>query len=429
LTANQVVTAADFSSGEKLDLLQSFGPVASMHAALEKLDVGMPCGVVARFRNRTVVELENSIEATRQYFPVLERRIEWENGRPVLVRTEVPLRQAKSTEISLGFKSNRSGPLWRYCLIADAGDVWLSAVWAHAAADGTSMLRFLETIGSTLGNKAVLRSPLRGHDRLRHTGMARWVMRFLAEQYLPYVRPLNTGSAQPGVSWLTIPVGRSNFLLENARSECGSIAAWLAGAACLAFSEQHGTRAGRVLVNMPILRDDLQRLGGFGFGLGTMLIPVKIKPHWTLPSIARRIERRLKKMIAHGWDINFDRFLGNNPQRHLRFATACAHRRQAPVISISWKGMNWQLGGEEGIHDVACFAMSPIAHVSAHLDQNGLSLSVASSHPAVQRDKLLLRIDHWLGDGETRDVHTFDGRVLATAASDRGRRELFCQHH
>ena len=155
-----------------------------------------------------------------------------------------------------------------------------------------------------------------------------------------------------------------------------------------------------------------------------MLIPVKIKPNWTLASVARCIEGRLKTMIAQGWDINFDRFLGNNPRRHLRFATACVRGRATPVISISWKGMAWQLGGEEGIHDVACFAMSPLAHVSAHLDQNGLSLSVASSHPAVRRDKLLLRIDQWLGDTETRNVHTFDGRVLATDGSDRRRREI-----
>ena len=401
-----------------------FGPVASMHAALEKLDVGMPCGVVARFRNRTAAEIENAIEATCRHFPILERCIEWENGRFVLVRTDVTFRQARSTEISLRFKSNRGGPLWRYCLIADAGDVWLCAIWAHAAADGTSMLRFLETIGSTLSGQAAPRSFSRGHERPRRIGMARWVPRFLAEQYLPYVRPLNTGSAQPGVSWLTIPIARSNSLLETARSECGSIAAWLAGAVCLAFCEQHGPRFGRVLVNLPILRDDLQRLGGFGCGVGTMLIPVTIKPNWTLPSIARRIEGRLKTMIAQGWDINFDRFLGNNPRRHLRFATACARGRAAPVISISWKGLAWQLGGEEGIHDVACFAMSSLAHVSAHLDQNGLSLSVASSHPAVERDKLLLRIDQWLGDTETPDVRTFDGRVLATAGRDRRRREI-----
>jgi hypothetical protein len=425
LTASHVVTAADLFSNEKLDLLQMFGPVASMHAALETLDVGMPCGVVARFRDRTVIEIENAIEAACRHFPILERRIEWENGRPVLVRTDLTFRQARSTEISLGFQSNRSGPLWRYCLIADAGDVWLCAIWAHAAADGTSMLRLLETIGSTLGGKAALLcSPSRGPDRPRRIGMVRWVPRFLAEQYLPYVRPLNTGSAHPGVSWLTIPIACSNSLLENARSECGSIAAWLAGAVCLAFCEQHGTRAGRVLVNLPILRDDLQRLGGFGCGVGTMLIPVKIKPNWTLASVARCIEGRLKTMIAQGWDINFDRFLGNNPRRHLRFATACARGRATPVVSISWKGMAWQLGGEEGIHDVACFAMSPLAHVSAHLDQNGLSLSVASSHPAVQRDKLLLRIAQWLGDTATRDVRTFDGRVLATAGSDRRRREL-----
>ena len=324
MTAGRAVAVTDVFSGEKLDLLQMFGPVASMHAALEKVDVGMPCGVVARFCNRTVAEIENAIEAARRHFPVLDRRIEWENGRPILVTAEGPFGKARSTEISLGFKSDRSGPLWRYSLIADAGDVWLSAIWAHAAADGTSMLRFLETIGSTLGSKAALCGPLRGHDRPRAIGMARWVTRFLAEQYLPYIRPLPTGSAHPGVSWLTIPVGRSNCLLEYARSECGSIAAWLAGAVCLAFSEQHGPRGGRVLVNLPILRDDLQRLGGFGCGIGTMLIPVKVKPHWTLPSIARRIESRLKKMIAHGWDINFDRFLGNNPQRHLRFAAACA---------------------------------------------------------------------------------------------------------
>ena len=73
----------------------------------------------------------------------------------MLVADGLPCLNARASQISLEFKSDANGPLWRYVLVQDDGDVWLSAVWAHAAADGPSMLRFVEAIGGILSHRPV----------------------------------------------------------------------------------------------------------------------------------------------------------------------------------------------------------------------------------------------------------------------------------
>ena len=91
------------------------------------------------------------------------------------------------------------------------------------------------------------------------------------------------------------------------------------------------------------------------------------------------------------------------------------------MISVSWKGADWRLGGQDGIRDVTCFAASPIAHVSGHIDQNGLSLSLTSNQSTAARVDLLQRIADVLGCGPPR-VLTFDGhttRVIETTGASR----------
>ena len=65
-------------------------------------------------------------------------------------------------------------------------------------------------------------------------------------------------------------------MLEKARVECGSFAAWLAAATSMALCGHQKAPAGRILLNLPILRDEMERLGGFGFGMGSLLMPVKL---------------------------------------------------------------------------------------------------------------------------------------------------------
>lgn len=316
--------------------------------------------------------------------------------------------KARASAISLLFKSDEDRPLWRYHLMQDGGDVWMNAVWAHAAADGLSMLRFLQTVVAALTGCSVPFFSGPGPHHIRRQPMLLWFIRFVAEHYLQYVRLAEEGLHPPGVAWLTIPVAQGISLRETARAECGSFAAWLAAAVAKAFCEQQGVSSGRVLLNLPNLRDNLNRVGGFGFGVGSLLIPVKIAEGASLISVGRRVAKRLKEMTSRGWDQNFDRFLGKDPARHLRFATLHARGQSAPIISISWKGADWPIGAEDGIRDLACFAASPVAHVSAHIDRNGLSLSVASRQSAAEREELLRRVADRLGGGPVDYVLGFD---------------------
>jgi hypothetical protein len=399
-----------------LDLIKTFGPMSAMHAAMDRRGVGMPCGLVARLQRRTIAEVEAAVATARRRFPVLERRIAWLGSRPMLVAVETSRRaQARASEISLAFKSDPVGPLWCYGVFQDGEDAWLMAIWVHAAADGHSMLRFVETISAALNDRPAPHFQDQPNRRTRRRSMARWLVRFLIERHLRYVRPREDGDHPPGVAWLTIPSDRGAWLLERARAECGSFAAWLAGAACMAFCEQQqGMLAGRVSLNLPILRNNREQGGGFGFGIGSLLMPVTLDARAALPLVARRIFERQSVMMDEGWDENFERFLGNSSRRHLRFAGLHALGMSAPTLSVSWKGVHSELGGEDGIRDLACFAVSPVTHVSAHIDRNGLSVSLASSQSAEARENLLRRLTVRLGGGAVERVLTFDGHALAT---------------
>lgn len=391
-----------------------------MHAAMERLDSGMPCGLIARFQGKTAADVEAAVETARRKFTVLERSLVWLGSRFALVGIAPSLRDARTAKISFNFKSEPNEPLWRYRVVEDGDDTWLTAIWTHAAADGPSMLRFVETISAAMTGFPSAHVQARPLRRVRRRTMAGWLMRFLVEQHLPYVRLTQECSHPAGVAWLTIPFDRSTKLLARARADCGSFAAWLAGAACMAFCDQQGVPAGRIMLNLPILRDDLARVGGFGFGVGSVLMPVKLDPNASLPTVARSVSRRLKFMIDQGWNENFERFLGRNPKRHLRFATLRTRGRSAPIVSVSWKGDQWQLGGDDGIRDLACFAVSTVAHVSGHVDRNGLSISVASIQSDSERADFLHRINDRLGNERTKCIYAFDGNTIRATSIGRG---------
>ena len=236
-----------------------------------------------------------------------------------------------------------------------------------------------------------------------------WLIRFVIEQHLSCVRPSEEGLHPPGVAWLTVPAELSSRLRQKAHAECGSFAAWLAGAVSMAYCEQQGVPSGRVMLDVPILRDYLDRVNGFGFGVCSLLLPIKVNLDAPLTSLAHLVAVRLKEMINQRWDENFERFLGRNPSRHLRFAALRARGRYPPVITVSWKGAHWGWGAEDGIRDAACFAVPSAAHISSHIDRNGLSLSVTSKQSAAMREDLLRRIVVRLGCGTVERILSFDG--------------------
>jgi len=409
---------------QQLDLVETFGPMAGMHAAMDRLGIGMPCGLVARFNGMNTAEVEAAVEAARFRFPVLQRHLAWIGSRPFLVKPRAPLAAARVSTTSLALASPTDGSLWRYSLVQDGDDTWLIAIWTHAAADGHSMLRFLETVGAGMSASPGIRFQSRVRPRGDGTAMPRWLMRFLIEQHLPYVHVAEESFRSAGVAWTTVSSGQCASLLERTQQECGSFGAWLGAAACMAFCEQQGADSGRVLLNLPILRSDLKSVGGFGFGAGSLLMPVKIERRASMSTIAGSISRRLKRMIDRGWDENFERFLGDDPKRHLRFSAHRIRRPSQPIVSVSWKGTDWRLGSEDAIRDVACFAISPVAHISAHIDRNGLSVSVASARSGAGREDLLGRLTDRMGVETTR-MNTFDGSTAGPTVTEQRKPNQF----
>lgn len=367
-----------------------------MHAALAKVGFGMPCGLIARLEGQSSENVENAIHQVGDTLPVLQRRIAWIGARPLLVTADRTYPNNAHPFENLSELGANEGPLWRYRVEQHNNDVWLSAAWAHAAADGVSILRFLKAVASRLTDRAVPSILPRTRERSIQQAYLPWLLRFVVEQHLRYVGRGEESQASPGMVWANIPQAQAVDVHARGLSECASFVAWLAAAASMAYCEQCGVSSGRVLVNLPILRDDLRRLNGFGFGIGSLLISVRLRARDTIHIIAGKIAERLKYMVERRWDDNFDRFLSPSPDRHLRFASLSA-RRPPPIITISWKGTHFDLGGQDGIRDICCFSASPPIHISGHIDNNGLSLSLTSRQPETKREDLLQRLMNKLG--------------------------------
>jgi hypothetical protein len=380
-----------------------------MHAAMAVQGVGMPCGVVARFKETSSDDIAAAVEKTMRQFPILGRRVRWVENRPILINTNTTHRFTKELTKSL-FDLNCS--CWRYHVLQYGTDTWFTAIWPHAMADGPSMLRFLETVAAMIANQPCPSYRYRGRRQIERQPMAEWVMRFLIDQSRRYL-PLSEQRLAPGIAWCILQRESSLQLIDNSRAERSSAAAWLAAAACVALCEQKCIANGLVLLNIQIERGGLERFGGFGFAAGSLFIPVKIRRDRPLPALARSIFDRLSLMSDRGSDRNFDRFVGNSPRRHHWLARLHARRRHAPIVSVSWKGSRWELGRQDKIRDIACFALSSTLHISGHLDWTGMSLSVTSRQSADNRRDLLRRIVHQACGKFPDRIFAFNGCDIA----------------
>jgi len=379
-----------------IDICTAFGPLASMHAALDKNGAGMPCGLVARFPDTRKDQLEAAIASTCAHYPILNMRLAWLRGRPVLQSGTFA---AADHDIGplLGFASGSEGRVWHYNLVTAGRDTWLQAVWLHAVADGMSMLRFLTTLSAELGlgqrpdQARVPRQPTRVQPLLR------WLPPFLRTLRGDYVGLAERPLPCPEVSWLVTSPHDRDRLVDNARAGYGGMLGWLAAAAARAFLEQQGRPQDQIFLNVPILRSALAETNGFGFGVGSLRFPVRVGDHPGMDALARHITRHIRTLDETGWDRNLERLLGRRPERHRRFAGVEAKRPPDPNITVSWKGVHGSLGAGQGPADIACFAAAPTLHVSAHADARGLSLSVTSRQTGVDRRLLLERIAAQLG--------------------------------
>jgi hypothetical protein len=395
---------------DPLDLIETFGPLSGMHAAMAAHGVGMPCGIVARFEETSGDDIVAAIEKTMRLFPILDRRISWADDRPLLISTDPIHRSTKNLTTESLFDLNCTR--WRYRFLQHGIHTWFTAIWPHAMADGPSMLRFIETVAGTIANQPRPRSRYRRPRQIAQQPMVEWMMRFLIDQSRRYLR-LGEQRLPPGVAWCTLQREFSLQLIENSREGRSSAAAWLAAAACIALCEQKCVADGLVLLNIQVERTGLERFGGFGFAAGSLFIPVKIRRDLPLPALARSIFDRLTSMIDRGWDSNFDRFVGSSPRRHHWLARLHARGRHAPIVSVSWKGSHWELGRQDKIRNIACFALSPTLHISGHLDWTGMSLSVASRQSADSRRDLLSRIVHQACGKIPDRILAFDGCDIA----------------
>ena len=212
------------------------------------------------------------------------------------------------------------------------------------------------------------------------------------------------------MTWLTLPTEWAEPALERARAECGGVAAWLSAAACMAVcAQQQNRRQGRVSLNMLLSRGDLSSVGGFGFAAGSLLIPVKLRVHCELTTVARDIFARQSGMLAENWDEQLRRFIGTSPRRQRSFAAAFARGWSDSTINVSWKGVYPELGGTDGLRDIACFAASRAVHISAHSDRNGLSISVTSCQSPSDREELLGCLVGVIGGAPGRSLRTLQG--------------------
>lgn len=373
-----------------------------MHAALERAGIGAPCGLAARFEATTPPEMAEAITTARRQFPVLQTRLVWRGDR---ARLE-----------ALPF-DDTADQVWSNELTTDGGAVWLTARWKHAVADGHSMLRFLKTVAAVMDRAELpaFEPQSRPYGRRQHA--AQWLPGFLAQQCRHYARvesPEPTPGA--GTTWRVSSPSERDAILEAASNGCGGFIGPLAAATALSLIGLRDARESALIsLNIPILRDDLAAVNGFGFGVGSVIFPIRVRRGARMASLSGEIACRVRRMARLGWDANLNLFLGQDPRRHHRFAAIRARRRDDPAITISWKGRH-ALGGR--VRDVACFAGSPSLHVSAHADEQGLSISLTSQQPAAQRERLLEDIFARLGVSPGPALHLRDatpcGRCHAT---------------
>ena len=382
---------------EPLGLVDTCGPMAGMHAAMDRIGCGKPCGLVVRFRNRSLAEVEAAVAAAAAQFPILARTLAWHGGQPALLPPSPAVRTAiTSAEDALAFTSGADGLLWRYQLSPQGADVWLVAVWAHAVADGRSMLRFLRAVSASLDHRKPAPAPMMRRPAARFGPMVTWLPLFLWERQLPCISLVRDEASTPGVSWLTLPPEESERALHNARGE--GFAAWLCAAASIAVVHlQTEGHTGRVCVDLPVANGDMRAFGGFGFAASSFLIPVMVDARSQIADLAKRISTRIRSMKTSGWSGNLDRLIGRDPRRHLRFAKIDAGSSKGQRLTVSWKGVQSTMGGEDGMRDIACFAGCRGVHVSAHADANGLSISVTTPQAAQRREDLLRAIVRQLG--------------------------------
>lgn len=371
------------------DIHTSFGPVATLNAALDAVGQGWPCAAAGLFRGVDAGRLAAAVERTALQFPILQGRMTIHDGRPAVCGTGAAGPASAPASLLSFSPSAAGGRLWTFDLAEASEGVWFRGVWGHAIADGLSMLRFLTVLRAVVENLAPPPLAPRPQRPLDPLPMDAWLSALQAEQERPPT-PLWDGPAGPARAVWTVLAPAERDLFLNAARDAGGPSALMAASVCAALSERLWRGPARFYVNIPIRRTDLASFNGFGCRIGWLLQGVDISPDEAIAAASRQIGAKLRRMIEGGWDLNFDRSLGDDPAAIVEGVRA--GQASAPIISVSWKGKHAGLGQPGRLEQVACFSSSSTCHVSAHADDEGLSLSLSSPHDESVQTELLTAI-------------------------------------
>lgn len=381
----------------RVDVARRFGPLAAMHAALDAADCGMPCGFTVRLQKCSERTARARLQLALLQFPVLRMRLLSVEGRPTLERA---LASPVASETSLSFKAFGAQSLWRCVLEPDGADTLVSAVFSHAAADGASMLRLVAVLQGAADAPEC--PPAR---TATPPALLSWTPGFLFEEARPALALAPEALAPPGVSFVRAgPADRDAFLNAACADRLGGAPLLAAAASLAARTLSASPQRARIALNIPIARADLAEVGGFGFGVGSLLLRETLAGGDTLQPLALRLRGKIRRRADTGWDLGLERFLGEDPRRHRRFAAIRRAAPPDPTLNISWKGLVKDGERPTRAQDLVCFAAAPTAHLSAHADADGFSLSLTAPRTPDLRAAFLEEVCGRLGLSRPREI-------------------------
>jgi hypothetical protein len=292
----------------------------------------------------------------------------------------------KSLEQLLEFSVSRThgGTGW-YMLHPSREGCWLIAIWAHAIADGHSMLRFVSrlTTDSCEQSEAAHTEP----PAVAVGRFSPWMVRMAINEMKSKLAFKTFSEPQRNVTWINASPHTAQSLKATARRLGTGVAGLLCGALVQAFYKSSLVdTSGRLRFLVPISRTTCSEVNGFGFGIGWLMPELQVTPASELEKMARSFHTQIRAMSDAGWDKNLERALGTNFSRLSGKVAKTLKRERADFIaSVSWKGWVPFVGTATTGTRIACFAAvqpnTTLCHVSGHIDQSGLSLSLSSCMP------------------------------------------------
>jgi hypothetical protein len=369
--------------------MAAFSPLPLVHIALDKLGKGAPCGIAAFFPNQSEEQLFAAVEQRARQLPLAHRRIDLSGVAPKIMALDGDSAfvrvSGKSLEDLLEFSVSRSHGLTGWYVLHPRSDgCWFLAIWAHAIVDGHSMLRFISGL-TTAGQQVETTKAERPVGAVGP--FLPWMLRSAISEMKSRLAFKTFSEPQGNVTWINASPHTAESLKVTARRFETGVTGLLCGALVQAFYRSSLIdSAGRLSFLVPITRTTCPETNGFGFGIGWLIPELQVTPNSELGMMARSFHKQIRAMADAGWDKNLERAIGTNYSRLSAMVAKTLKRPRADFIAtVSWKGRIPYLGTANTGTRVACFAAvqpnTSLCHLSGHIDQSGLSLSLSSCMP------------------------------------------------